>query len=472
MRKLILLTACFILLLGAAAQARDTHYQDFILGDRAMGMGGAYTALASDPTAGYYNPAGLAYIKGGISIAWSFYAYETSTISNGLPTGDPSKNTDMTSSKVMVTYPNANGFLKRYGAHAVGWSVLIPHDARRTYSAYFKVEQQCANPPCENDEYSSTISESDRSIWMGPSYAIKLSEKFSLGCTFYYVLRSYERGMTSYQKSATANNIVSYVDSMSYLSTFKDGALLFRLGAMVQPVKGFKIGLMLSAPTIKLHGSATSLTNFISSRFITGDPNNFLDADVIQRSGPSMFRLPFSGRLGVSYEKPRKYAFAADFSFHIGEEYNRFHAELLDNPDNPNTPVDPGLIRTIVRNFTWNINIGAEFYPHRNWPIRAGFFTNLSSAPTLDETGSISDQQPKIDYYGFSLSFGYLGKGTKLNFGVNVLFGSGRTVAGGNLSRSFVTDIKETLVYFYFAGAISAIKKGTISLVKKVKKLF
>jgi hypothetical protein len=42
-----------------AARADDAHHRSNLLGDRALGMGGAWTGLADDPSAAYYNPAGL-----------------------------------------------------------------------------------------------------------------------------------------------------------------------------------------------------------------------------------------------------------------------------------------------------------------------------------------------------------------------------------------------------------------------------
>ncbi|MEO1175145.1 MAG: UPF0164 family protein, partial [Myxococcota bacterium] len=49
-----------VLLLAAPARGDDTHYQDFIVGGRAVGLGGAFTALADDPSGLFYNPAGIA----------------------------------------------------------------------------------------------------------------------------------------------------------------------------------------------------------------------------------------------------------------------------------------------------------------------------------------------------------------------------------------------------------------------------
>jgi hypothetical protein len=57
--------------------ADDTHYQDFLVGEHALGIGGAFTAIADDASAAFYNPAGLA-LMGRLTIsgALSVYGYE------------------------------------------------------------------------------------------------------------------------------------------------------------------------------------------------------------------------------------------------------------------------------------------------------------------------------------------------------------------------------------------------------------
>jgi long-chain fatty acid transport protein len=39
--------------------AAQNYYRSSPIGQQAIGMGGAYTGLADDPSAAYYNPAGL-----------------------------------------------------------------------------------------------------------------------------------------------------------------------------------------------------------------------------------------------------------------------------------------------------------------------------------------------------------------------------------------------------------------------------
>ena len=55
----------FVMLLLLAASARPVHAQVFeAVGVRALGMGGAFVAVADDATANYWNPAGLANVIG------------------------------------------------------------------------------------------------------------------------------------------------------------------------------------------------------------------------------------------------------------------------------------------------------------------------------------------------------------------------------------------------------------------------
>ncbi len=50
--------------LAGIASADEFHYNNLIIGDRAIGMGGAYTGVSDDPSGLYYNPAGVVYTTG------------------------------------------------------------------------------------------------------------------------------------------------------------------------------------------------------------------------------------------------------------------------------------------------------------------------------------------------------------------------------------------------------------------------
>ena len=47
--------------MAVTAQADQFHYHNLLIGPRAMGLGGAFGAVADDASGIYYNPAGLAF---------------------------------------------------------------------------------------------------------------------------------------------------------------------------------------------------------------------------------------------------------------------------------------------------------------------------------------------------------------------------------------------------------------------------
>lgn len=66
----------FILLFAQQAFAQSYNNYQYILGERAAGIGGAYIALANDSTALWYNPSGLARISDfSMNVSANTYSY-------------------------------------------------------------------------------------------------------------------------------------------------------------------------------------------------------------------------------------------------------------------------------------------------------------------------------------------------------------------------------------------------------------
>ena len=61
MKKRILLTALLTGMMGGTANADFYHNNNLLIGDRALGIGGAYTGISDDASGVYYNPAGLGF---------------------------------------------------------------------------------------------------------------------------------------------------------------------------------------------------------------------------------------------------------------------------------------------------------------------------------------------------------------------------------------------------------------------------
>lgn len=85
-------------LAAAPGAARADNFEEFGFGARAQGMGGAFTALASDYTATYYNPGGLIlsrHLNLGFGFSFADYLLEVDTRAGGQTEGDAERIPDL-----------------------------------------------------------------------------------------------------------------------------------------------------------------------------------------------------------------------------------------------------------------------------------------------------------------------------------------------------------------------------------------
>src|SRR5512134_2351307 len=116
----ILSLALFALLVPPAASADPLHYTNLLVGDRAAGMGGAYTAVSDDVTGLYYNPAGIVYSTGR-NLSGSLNSYFNSVKSyKGVIGGH---DWDRKSTALL---PNYFGIIQPAGHYKFGFSFAVP----------------------------------------------------------------------------------------------------------------------------------------------------------------------------------------------------------------------------------------------------------------------------------------------------------------------------------------------------------
>ena len=76
------------LLAAAAARADQSNFRPYLVGARAGGMGGAFTALADDPSGPFYNPAGIAHVTSSqFSLSGSLFGIVRGSIADALGDG-------------------------------------------------------------------------------------------------------------------------------------------------------------------------------------------------------------------------------------------------------------------------------------------------------------------------------------------------------------------------------------------------
>ncbi len=141
-------------LFAAAAQAADGRYRDYVIGDRASGMGGAAIAIAQSVDAVYYNPAGLSDTKrDSLSLSANLYGFEKMRQRNAMAPGEDA------SSSSFVAIPTAVGGVARFSDEWVGgFGVFTPENDKASLIA-----------SKANGEHLYTLNGSDQTLKFGPA---------------------------------------------------------------------------------------------------------------------------------------------------------------------------------------------------------------------------------------------------------------------------------------------------------------
>ncbi len=106
------------------AHADDYHYREALIGERAAGMGGAYIAVADDPSGMWYNPAGIMFsFENYFSLSANVYTQTTEIYRSTIAGQDYTY-----SSQGLV--PSFFGFTQNFGKSKWGFAMVVFNDDR------------------------------------------------------------------------------------------------------------------------------------------------------------------------------------------------------------------------------------------------------------------------------------------------------------------------------------------------------
>ena len=191
--KLALYFSIFSLLRAqTASEAIHTIQNEIGFGARALSMGGSYTALADDPSAMYWNPAGLASIKSGSIYTESFnmfYNKETSFLDKSF--SNPLRVDRLNGIGATIPIPTVRGSL----VIAIGLNRLLHYDAINSFSG-FSVQDNSLEFPITTDgnkkyyQFSKNVNRDEKisstgSLTMGTlAFGLAVSPETSVGLSF------------------------------------------------------------------------------------------------------------------------------------------------------------------------------------------------------------------------------------------------------------------------------------------------
>lgn len=389
-----------------AGALTGSNYVGILIGERPMGMGGAYVAVADDPSGLYYNPAGIVYSHApNLSASVNAYHITNSRYEDALGKGSDYER------KSQEFLPNFFGTTQPLGPVTVGFSYATPVAVREQQSQTFPAGK-VANEDVQR--YSVNVDNSDTVNEIGPSIAMEVNERLAIGSTLYLHQRKQKTIMTQVidlQADVNGNNVDDYEVQTRYSNDEQLG-VGWMLGALFAATERISIGASIRGTEIVTatnsrkgvcRGSEVQEYDEVpcigSNQYIEAGEIVFVDK--IETNYRDSY--PLETRIGLAWFASQRLLLAADM-IHF---------------------TSAGARRAVT-----NFALGGEYYITPDWAVRAGAYT--------DYANTHPQANHHVDRYGGTFSLTRFTRNSSVSVGVNGAYGVGdaRIVAADDAGYS------------------------------------
>ncbi|GMV40528.1 MAG: hypothetical protein AMXMBFR64_22440 [Myxococcales bacterium] len=409
---------------AAQASADPFHRSGVLVGERAAGMGGAFTALGDDGSAGHYNPAALATLPGSsFSLSASLYGYHAERVDGSRAVEhfgllDFQTIPGATATVMELSEGQADGTLRVVGGFGL---FVTEHESASSTLLLRDVQGRSEGKAVLFDRFLQTSQVDQETLEGALSVAIRVAPWLDLGISALVLYRALLRDESWDGAIEDANSTRFF-----RLQLAMDGAWVGLAGAVgvhSNPWEGLHLGVQVRTPPVRLYGSAT-ISGALWSQ--SGEPST---ERFPEESARVEHKLSPELCLGVAWASPRVFAVALDVAL-------RFPMDPYLDVD------DPDFGRLVERNLAWDVAVGVEGYPVDWIALRGGFFTSNTSGGAGDPT---LDPVPAVDELGVSGGLGFHIGPTTLSVGADYRWGEGTMSPLGPYSAEQVTRRTETL---------------------------
>ncbi len=371
-------------LAAAAAGATDGRYREYVVGERAGGMGGAAIATATDVDAIFYNPAGLVRSQGdSISLSANLYGWERYKTEGGLDWGADAD------SSTFVSIPAAMGGVRRFSDEWVGgFGVFTP-----------KMEKRHLISASPDRTGATHFDYNDQTLWIGPAAAwAPADSRFSFGAGVFAVYRDYSATESAFRQHAYTLNGAMDLETLG---------LLAMLGVQADLGDGWSAGVTVQTPTLRVWDDGKLSINGSTSG--DGFDMGLYTSDV---RADNYIPLQLAAGIGKSGEN---WGVALDAIWHPSANYDlarwTINGVRADERMHLHSVLD--------------VSLGGEYVVADRYPIRAGFYTAMSAVRLPDDPEATDFTTSDVDMYGITFSVGRRSEKMSVNVGVDFAFGSG-----------------------------------------------
>ena len=454
---------------ASGADAQSLYYRTIPIGERAIGLGGAFTGVASDPSATYYNPAGV--MSGGrfqLLGSFSSLVFVRKKVQNAF--SSPNVAADF-ASKRTSTIPRFIGTVVKFGRKRFG-----DHQFALAYSTLEADRNEFGTGSIQSDSASSLdlgLNNDYSSRWYGVSFAAQATKKTSLGLTAFVAQQRWfygedigiatggtldETGLRLGGDSATSTTSLSV----------QNWDILLRLGVLHRFNRRWQLGISFQTPGIPVRRKGSVFRR--STIAVSGEDSAYFLFE--QGDFSARAPIPWELRSGFEYRANSLTMLAFDAAV-AGPVRDRNVFDIPPEFEGTNRRLGAYFANSTERRWTPNVSVGAE-HIFGKVAVAGGLFTNISSAPNVPATAT--EYTPdQVNIWGASISVGLDTKGYRLTIGANGYFGRGDALAA-RLDRDTVvvsydrTRATVSAVVIYIAGAVSVATKGAKEAQDKIKK--
>ncbi len=376
MRKLLLSAICSLFIISSVVFASGFQINE--TGAKAMAMGGAFTGLANDASAVFFNPGGITQLQG-----THFYG-GVSLIAPITEFTGPTPSTSTYKVKAKVFFPFNIYFTHQLSEKAfIGFSVNNPFG--------LGTQWEDTNWPGRYLAEDTEI----RTFYFTPTFAYKINEQFSIGAgiTFAY------GDVIIKKKTPLADPVTHEVKPDALIELEGDGTSWgFNVGLLWKPTKQFQIGLDYRSEN-KFEFEGTATTTPATLDFVHPQAGN---QSVPLPTGDITAPLttPQNIVLGLAYLPNNDLTITADFQYVGWKSYDKLEVTFKNYKFSDGTNIS-----SVKRDYqnSYIARLGCEYKLNDVAALRGGFLYDKN--PVKDEY--VEPTLPDADRLGFNIGLGY-----------------------------------------------------------------